>query len=146
MKDDRIEKRLQKLNGYLLRLKKYSRIDLNTFVHDETIISATERILQLAIETCLNIGNRIISIEQFDRQIKIPENYSEIFQKLAHMNIISDNKLNSFINMTKFRNRLVHMYWDIDSNLLYSYLQENISDFDYYASIIVKYLNDNKND
>lgn len=146
MKDERIEEHLQRLNGYLLRLKQYSNIELKTFVHDDTVISATERILQLAIETCLNIGNRIISLEQVNKQIKIPENYSDIFIHLAHLNIIDEGRLDSFINMSKFRNRLVHMYWDIESNLIHSCLRENISDIDYFVSVVVKYLNERKND
>ena len=66
MKDERIEEHLQRLNGYLIRLKKYAGLDVTAFVNDDTIIAATERNLQLAIETCLNIGNRIISLEQFN--------------------------------------------------------------------------------
>jgi len=131
MKDERIEEHLQRLNGYLIRLKKYAGLDVTAFVNDDTIIAATERNLQLAIETCLNIGNRIISLEQFKDQLKIPENYSDIFRQLVRLNLISSDKLDSFINMAKLRNRLVHIYWEIDSNLLYSYptglVAENVS-------------------
>jgi len=142
MIDRRIEEHLQRLNGYLNNLKKYSILSHNQFENDETIIAAAERYLQLAIETCLNIGNRIISVEQFDNQVSIPESYSDIFRVLVRLKIIEPDKLDNFINMTKFRNRLVHVYWEIDRQLLYTYLNENLSDFKYFFNAIVKYLNE----
>jgi uncharacterized protein YutE (UPF0331/DUF86 family) len=141
MKDQRIEEFLQRLNGYLANLNKYAAIAENDFIEDETIIAAAERYLQLAIETCLNIGNRIISVEQYQKKINIPENYSDIFKTLVSLNIIDRNKLDNFINMTGFRNRLVHMYWDIDPKLLYQYLNENLKDFNYFAKCVIEYLN-----
>lgn len=143
MKDQRIEEHLQRLNGYILRLRKYSQIDDNEFINDETKIAAAERILQLAIETCLNIGNRILSLAQSDSEILIPENYSDIFRMLVRLQIIDPDKLENFLKMARFRNRLVHIYWNIDSALLHTYLKENISDFEYYFKNIVDYLNRN---
>ncbi len=30
--------------------------------------------------------------------------------------------------MAKFRNRLVHIYWEVDDDIIYNILQENIQD------------------
>lgn len=144
MTDKRIEEHLQRLNGYIIRLKKYADRNIDEFISDDTIVYAAERNLQLAIETCLNIGNRFISISQFEEQVKIPENYSDIFEQLARLNVIDTHKLNDFINMARFRNRLVHVYWEIDSHLLHKYLNENLSDFEYFFNAVVKHLNKSK--
>ena len=45
--------------------------------------------------------------------------------------------------MAKFRNRLVHMYWDIDKELVHKYVMDNIEDFRLFQEKIVEYLNDN---
>ena len=43
--------------------------------------------------------------------------------------------------MTRFRNRLVHIYWDIDTDVVYQILQENIDDFRRIHEVIVDYFN-----
>jgi len=59
MNDQRIEELLQRLIGYVIRLRKISETTIDDFINNENEIAAAERILQFAIETCINIGNRI---------------------------------------------------------------------------------------
>ena len=40
--------------------------------------------------------------------------------------------------MAKFRNRLVHLYWDIDDRKVCSYLRESMADFDRFAQSIAQ--------
>jgi len=141
MNDQRIEELLQRLIGYVIRLRKISETTIDDFINNENEIAAAERILQFAIETCINIGNRIWSINQTDVQISIPENYSDIFRSLVRLNIIETDKLDNFIKMVKFRNQLVHGCWDIDSTLLHTYLKDNIIDFEYFFRRIIDFLN-----
>jgi uncharacterized protein YutE (UPF0331/DUF86 family) len=42
--------------------------------------------------------------------------------------------------MVKMRNRLVHLYWEIDSDILYDTLQNNLGDFDRFKACIYQYL------
>jgi len=141
MNDQRIEELLQRLIGYVIRLRKISETTIDDFINNENEIAAAERILQFAIETKINIGNRIWSINQTDVQISIPENYSDIFRSLVRLNIIETDKLDNFIKMVKFRNQLVHGCWDIDSTLLHTYLKDNIIDFEYFFRRIIDFLN-----
>jgi uncharacterized protein YutE (UPF0331/DUF86 family) len=43
--------------------------------------------------------------------------------------------------MAKFRNRLVHLYWDLDAEATYRILQENIDDLKKFEGVVVDYLN-----
>ena len=54
--DERITEHLQRLNKYFLMLKEAQKIPLEEFIKDEVIRASSERFLQLAIESCLNIG------------------------------------------------------------------------------------------
>jgi uncharacterized protein YutE (UPF0331/DUF86 family) len=38
--------------------------------------------------------------------------------------------------MAHFRNRLVHLYWDVDNARVYDYLQGSLADFDDFARAI----------
>jgi uncharacterized protein YutE (UPF0331/DUF86 family) len=42
--------------------------------------------------------------------------------------------------MAGFRNRLVHLYWEIDDAQVHAYLQEKLADFDSFAQYIVHYV------
>ena len=38
--------------------------------------------------------------------------------------------------MARFRNRLVHLYWDVDDQLVAKYLSDGLGDFDRFAAAI----------
>jgi uncharacterized protein YutE (UPF0331/DUF86 family) len=42
------------------------------------------------------------------------------------------------MKMARFRNRLVHIYWKIDVDLLYTILQEDLSDFETFLQLFSK--------
>jgi len=38
--------------------------------------------------------------------------------------------------MARFRNRLVHLYWEVEDRLVYQYLQESLGDLEQFARAI----------
>ena len=42
--------------------------------------------------------------------------------------------------MTKFRNRIVHLYWDIDDEFVKKIIEENVEDFYLFRNAILSYL------
>ena len=62
--DERIKDHLQYLNKYYLQLADMRKLEPEAFSQDGVLRGAAERFLQLAIESCLNIGNRIIALYQ----------------------------------------------------------------------------------
>ena len=42
--------------------------------------------------------------------------------------------------MAGLRNRLVHLYWEIDDAQIYDYLRHELSDFDAFAQRIVEFV------
>ena len=140
--DRRITEHLQRLVQYLNELEDINKTPKSEFIKSRLLTAATERYFQLAIETCINIGNRIISIEQFNKTIKAPESYSDIFIQLEKAGLIDKDLSDRLIKMTKFRNRLVHVYWDIDPSTLYDYLNTNLQDFHLFIRQINRYYTD----
>ena len=102
---------------------------------------AAERLFQTAIEVCINIGNRILPLEQTRQPIQPPEKYSDIALRLRQISLIDQSFEKIFTRMIKFRNRLVYIYWEIDREELYSNLQNNLGDFNTSISFITGYLN-----
>jgi uncharacterized protein YutE (UPF0331/DUF86 family) len=40
--------------------------------------------------------------------------------------------------MAAFRDRLVHIYWDVDDQRIYDYLQESVPDIEHFAQVIAQ--------
>lgn len=141
MIDERVNDHLQRLNRYLIELGELSKIIEEEFVKDNIKVAATERLFQLSIESCLNIANRILALEQFKQAVKAPESYADIFRELGKINIVDNEFVNSLVSMTKFRNRLVHLYWKVEPKELYKYLKSNLDDFSKFIKAIKDYYN-----
>lgn len=139
--DERIKEHLIHLNRYHLLLCDAREIPHETFMTSPVYQASTERFLQLAIESCLNIGNRLISLIQFQKPVKAPETYADIFKAMVDLDIVDSVFGSRLIQMAKFRNRLVHLYWEIDNDTLYQFLQENINDFLEFRDAVIAFLN-----
>ena len=141
--DERIKDHLMHLNRYYLLLCDARNIPCETFMSSPIYQASTERFLQLAIESCLNIGNRLISLVQFRLPVKTPETYSDIFRCLEDIGTIDADFTNRLIQMAKFRNRLVHLYWEIDREQIFRFLQENLDDFVTFRDNVLSFMDKN---
>jgi uncharacterized protein YutE (UPF0331/DUF86 family) len=138
--DEKLITQLRLLKNYTDILKKIKIEEKNLFLKDEILHGAAERYLQLAIESCINIGNRILSIEQFNYNLNTPQTYADIFENLYQAGILERDFSNNLKNMAKFRNKLVHVYWEIDHGFVYELLQNNLDDILKFMSIISIYI------
>ena len=137
-----IKEHLNLLNQYHLHLAEIGKTPKSQFFKDDLVRAATERYLQLAIESCLNIGNRLISLYQFKSPVKTPETYADIFTEMLNLGVIDTEFSNRLVKMTKFRNRLVHLYWALEPEMVYQIVRQNLDDFKLFEKKVVDYLSD----
>jgi uncharacterized protein YutE (UPF0331/DUF86 family) len=142
--DDRIKDHLKHLNKYYLLLLESRKIPYTEFTDSLVYQGSTERFLQLAIESCINIGNRLISLFQFTKPVTTPDTYADIFKELGRLGVVDHDFTQRLIKMARFRNRLVHLYWDIDPESIYGFLQDNLNDFKLFQEAVVEFLRKNK--
>jgi len=57
---------------------------------------------------------------------------------LRDRGIISKELSKKLINMAKFRNLLVHLYWKVDDEKIYEILQSELADFDEFIEQIAR--------
>jgi uncharacterized protein YutE (UPF0331/DUF86 family) len=141
MSDERITTHLQYLKKNLYALEEIQKLNKTDFINDDIKVYACERLFQKSIESCINISNRILSLEQTSKPVSAPETYVDILNKLNELNLITGQQLENFSAMFRFRNRLVHVYWEIDPQNLYDYLQSRLIDFEDFISVTINYLN-----
>ena len=144
--DERIKGHLKHLNKYYLLLADIREKNYTDFEKDEILRGSSERFLQLAIESCLNIGNRLISLEQFNKPTDTPETYADIFIQLKNIGVIDSSFCDRFVKMAKFRNHLVHLYWGIDKKKVYEIIRDDLEDFKLFEQDVVKFLKASEKD
>ncbi len=90
----------------------------------------------VAIEAAIDIANHLIS----KRGFRAPEDYADTFRVLADAGVLETNFAFELEKMARFRNRLVHIYWDVDVAEIWNILQSRLGDFEKYISQVGAYL------
>jgi uncharacterized protein YutE (UPF0331/DUF86 family) len=94
---------------------------------------AAVRLLQISIETMLDIGSHIVAREGLGS----PKRYVEVFDLLGGSGVIPPEFLDKVRSMVRFRNRAVHLYGEVDVGQVYRILKEDLGDFETFIDLIV---------
>jgi uncharacterized protein YutE (UPF0331/DUF86 family) len=132
----KVEGMLTSLRESVIQLQEIAKLEKGELLQNGPVLGGAKYYLQIAIETCINIGNHIISAEGF----RAPRDYRDVFSVLNENDILPDDFAITLRQMTGLRNRLVHLYWEVDDDLIYSYLQNNLGDFETFANFILEYI------
>jgi uncharacterized protein YutE (UPF0331/DUF86 family) len=120
----------------LRKLRSLSKLSEDEFLgHYEKIDTAKYNFI-VAIEAIIDICNRIIS----KRKLGFPQDYSDVIKLMSQEGELEGDLARRLVEMVKFRNMLVHLYWKIENDRLYQYLRENLGDFEAFKEAIRKYL------
>lgn len=132
-----ITRHLSELHNALNLLNELKSKEFKDFQQDRHLVGSAKYHLIVATEAVIDICNHLIS----KNKLRIPESYSDTFKVMAEANLLTldlaDIKLTA---MARFRNRLVHVYWEIDVDMLYKILQENLNDLEQFVNEISKNL------
>lgn len=67
----------------------------------------------------------------------MPNTNAEIITILSDAGYIPKEKIETYANMSKFRNRIVHLYNHIDTETIYNILVNELDDIkDFYATLL----------
>ena len=136
--NDVILQRIVLLEEYIRDLEEIkNNKGLDEFICDKFIRRYVERTLHIAVESCLDIANHIISYQGF----REPINSKDCFQVLMEEGIIAKDLTDSLKKMAQFRNVIVHDYIRIQPEIVYAVLQKNLGDIILFAKTIkTKYI------
>lgn len=133
---DKIGRLVSEMRKAICRLKSLKVIDKNSFLNDPDKISSAKYNFIVAIESAIDICNHIISQNGY----RAPDDYADTFQVLGEQNAFGKNFVKDLKEMAKFRNRLVHLYWEVDEEQVYELLQTRLNDFKIFLDNIAKFL------
>jgi uncharacterized protein YutE (UPF0331/DUF86 family) len=108
----------------LQRLEELGKLSEAEFAADPHKVGSAKYNLIVAIEGTVDLSNHIISKNGF----RTPEDYADTFRVMEEKGVFDAEFTGSLIQMARFRNRLVHIYWDIDDAGIYRIIQTRLQD------------------
>ncbi len=98
------------------------RLSLDEYKDNQLVQSSTERYFQVAIECCTDIASHLIAAYGLKR----PADRKDVFRVLGEAGYLEKDYAATMVQMVQLRNRLVHLYWDVDPEKMYGYLQNDL--------------------
>ena len=135
-----ITKHISELQNALSLLHDLRSRDFKAFKKDQHLVGSAKYHLIVAIESAIDICNHLISKNNY----RLPDGYSDTFIVMAEKGILPLELVEERLTaMARFRNRLVHIYWEIDLEMLYQILQVNLDDLGQFLTELKKILKNN---
>ncbi len=121
----RIEAKLQFIEDNLALIRQLGGYPEVEFVADIRNVYTSVHALQISIEALLDIFSHIVA----RLHLGAPSNDREMLDLLLQKGLISDAHAQRYFQMSKFRNKVVHGYMDVDPGQVYAMLQQDLDDF-----------------
>lgn len=133
---DKIVNLFKEFGEAVSKLKSLSMCEKKMFLSSFEKIDSAKYNFIVAIEAAIDICNHIISKER----LGAPKDYAEVFKVMHKAGVFPSQFLESLVQMAKFRNLLVHLYWKVNDEMVYDILQKNLVDFDKFENYMKIYL------
>jgi len=125
---DKVREITSEIHGSLEMLEELKNLTVDEFLSDPHKIGSAKYHFIVAIESMIDLCNHIIAKNNF----RTPEDYSDTFRVMAERGAFEEGFTKTLIQMSRFRNRLVHIYWKVDSQELYRLLQGRLEDIRFF--------------
>ncbi|MDG6229037.1 MAG: DUF86 domain-containing protein [Candidatus Thermoplasmatota archaeon] len=135
------EHKISKLSSEMLhalsQLDSLAQMEKTDFISDPITIAAAKYYLIVCIEAAIDLCNHIIS----KNKLRAPDDYADVFKVMGENHFFPSSFVDRLMQMARFRNRLVHIYWQIDVDIVYTILQDDLSDFERFLEYLREALN-----
>jgi uncharacterized protein YutE (UPF0331/DUF86 family) len=128
----KVEQLLSRLGRYAGVLRALGDGSRGAFLADEDKVGNAKYHFVVAIECCIDIANHLIASEGY----RMPASNADSFTVLAEEGVLAPEAEARYRAMARFRNRLVHLYWDVDDEAVHGALQEGPTDLDRFAAAV----------
>ena len=127
----KLDQMLSNLRRYLDVLRGLAGVPRAEFLANPDKVGNAKYHLVIAIECCVDIANHIIASENY----RFPNDNADSFGVLVEVGVLEPGARDA---MARFRNRLVHLYWDVDDQRVHVYLQEALNDITRFGEAIAR--------
>lgn len=134
---DRLQGKLDYIAARVAQLRESRARGHDAFVADRVLIDASVRRLQTAIEAAIDAALHVVVRENLGK----PRDHGDAFRLLGQAGLLTDEVLPNLIAMVRFRNLAVHLYAEVDDEVVWSILESDLTDLDrFVAALTARYL------
>lgn len=133
---EKMVKLVSELRKSVARLKSIGQLSFDDFLKDPDKIGSSKYHFIVAIESCIDMCNHVIARNGY----RVPDDYGDTFIVMSEAGAFDSKFAEALRNMAKFRNRLVHLYWELDDRQVYDILQNRLVDFKKFLDSLARFL------
>lgn len=131
-----LHSKIARIRKNLRELKSLGRLPCRKYLGNLVNTATAERFLQITIQAMLDIGSHIVAEEGLGE----PLEYRDIFSLLAKAKVISRDLGEKLVELAGLRNRLVHLYEEIDHQMIHRFLKNDLKDIELFVKGVTVYL------
>ena len=121
---EKLKSRAADIRSAIEKIQTYTTLPDSDFWADERNIYAVKYLLLQSMEA---LGSICVHVLARRFQVAV-SNYASCFQELEGKNVISPALSNKLRKMIRFRNIMVHRYWEVDDERVLEYARNDVQD------------------
>ena len=134
----KLRRKLHFIRQQMRNLQRFQEMEIDEFISDPLYEAAAIRMLQVSIEAVLDICSHLSAREGWG----LPNSYAEAVALAVENGIIPPELEDNYQAMARFRNRVVHIYDDLDSEEILDIIHNHLEDFNpFLKRVVQRYFN-----
>lgn len=121
---EKLKARAADIRSAVQKIESYAGLSDQDFWSDERNIYAVKFLLFQAMEA---IGSICVHVLAKRFQVAV-SNYATCFQELEQRDVLSEELSRKLRKMIRFRNIMVHRYWEVDDQRVLDYARHDVQD------------------
>ena len=130
---DILQRKLSFIDLKLQNLETLKGIEREDFLASFQAVDSAKYNLQVCIEALIDVSNHVVARERWG----IPSTSAEAVKLIIQHGVLGKDKELSLVQMVRFRNRIVHLYQEVDDSEIYRILQENLDDIKGFIQAVI---------
>jgi uncharacterized protein YutE (UPF0331/DUF86 family) len=131
----KLDQMLSNLRRYRTVLRDLAAVPEEQFLGNPDKVGNAKYHFVIAIECCIDVANHVIASENY----RFPRDHADSFVVLGEHGVLDPMFAEQLGAMARFRNRLVHLYSEIDDRRVSEYLRESLADLERFAETVAAY-------
>lgn len=120
----------------LRKLRELGTLPKTDFLKDFRNTESAKYLLVKAIEAAIDICNHIVATQGG----RAPTDYADCFAVLQELGVVSSDLATRLQRMARFRNLVVHLYWQVDDAKVYDIVQSDLGDLEEFQRAIAAFI------
>jgi uncharacterized protein YutE (UPF0331/DUF86 family) len=129
---DRVQHRLELLAGYQRELRRLLEVPVAQYLSEQ--VYAGRYLVQVAAQSCIDLANHLIASEGW----RAPRDFGDSFTVLSERGVLDPELAGRLRGMAGMRNRLVHVYDEIDDVRVREAIVAGLPDLDAFAVAVAR--------